>query len=226
MRMIATDLDNTLLRNDKSLSDYTMQVLRQCQAQGIKVVAATGRGIHGAEEVITPLDFDALITNNGALTFLDGELLFEHTLPLELSRAILCELEGQPAVSDIHVNSASDNIHSVRIWFETQDHDYAADFTRRYPQLHIKLFSNEDIYDIGPTTKAQAIENLAAHWGIAMRDIVAFGDDFNDVDMLQHCGTGVAVANTIDQARAAANFICASNEDDGVARWIGEHIFT
>ncbi|MCL2446614.1 MAG: HAD family hydrolase [Oscillospiraceae bacterium] len=224
MRMIATDLDGTLLRRDKTLSDYTAQVLRQCQAQGIKVVVATGRGIRGANEVIDPADFDALSVCNGALVYIDGKLVHECNLPLEDSRAILREIEGHPAVLAMREYPASDELHTTRIWFETQDHDYAADFMRRYPHLHIKLFSDVSVYDITNTTKADAIELLAAHWGIAMADVVAFGDDFNDIDMLRACGIGVAVANAIDEAKTAADHICASNEEDGVARWIVENV--
>jgi len=39
--MIITDLDNTLLRNDKTISEYTAAVLKKCQANGIKVAFAT-----------------------------------------------------------------------------------------------------------------------------------------------------------------------------------------
>jgi hypothetical protein len=244
--MIATDLDSTLLRGDKSVSAYTAEVLAQCRARGIKVVAATGRSRPALMHVIDPDIFDAQVVNNGALTYIGDEIVRECTLPLELSREILLELAQNPAVTAISARYRdqcyrstmahfSDIVHDftqplevnvTRASFTTQDHEFGVDLVRRYPQLRICRFSGEDVYDIGPATKAQAIEALAAHWGIAMRDVIAFGDDFNDVDMLRACGTGVAVANAIDKAKAAADHICASNEDDGVVKWIGEHIFT
>jgi hydroxymethylpyrimidine pyrophosphatase-like HAD family hydrolase len=55
-------------------------------------------------------------------------------------------------------------------------------------------------------------------------NIAAFGDDHNDVEMLRRCGFGVAVANAIEEAKAAAGCICGTNDNDGVANWIEERV--
>ena len=47
---------------------------------------------------------------------------------------------------------------------------------------------------------------------------------FRSVEMLRECGIGVAVANAIDEAKAAADFVCDTNDYDGVAKWIMENI--
>jgi hypothetical protein len=73
-------------------------------------------------------------------------------------------------------------------------------------------------------TKWNAIRQLAEHWDIPTANIIAFGDDWNDIEMLHHCGTGVAVANALEQAKAAANAVCASNDEDGVAQWLQQHV--
>jgi len=44
--------------------------------------------------------------------------------------------------------------------------------------------------------------------------------------MLGNCRTGVAVDNAIDEAKAAADFVCDSNDNDGVARWIEQNVLT
>jgi hydroxymethylpyrimidine pyrophosphatase-like HAD family hydrolase len=54
--------------------------------------------------------------------------------------------------------------------------------------------------------------------------VLAFGDDHNDLEMLENCGIGVAVSNGIKPARRAANFICECNDDDGVAKWIESQV--
>ena len=72
--------------------------------------------------------------------------------------------------------------------------------------------------------KAKAVKRLAERYGYDMGEIAAFGDDYNDVEMLKQCGTGVAVANAIDEAKAAADYICDTNENDGVAKWIEENL--
>lgn len=53
-----------------------------------------------------------------------------------------------------------------------------------------------------------------------LRDTVCFGDDKNDIEMLQMCGTGVAVSNAVMQVKEYADCITLSNDEDGVAHWI------
>jgi len=72
--------------------------------------------------------------------------------------------------------------------------------------------------------KSSAVKFLAEHYGYKMNEVVAFGDDYNDVEMLKECGIGVAVSNAIDEAKAAADYVCGSNDNDGVAKWIEENI--
>ena len=57
-----------------------------------------------------------------------------------------------------------------------------------------------------------------------MSDIAAFGDDFNDIEILRNCGIGVAVANECEVAKSAADYVCGSNDEDGVARWIEKNM--
>jgi hypothetical protein len=73
-------------------------------------------------------------------------------------------------------------------------------------------------------SKSNAIAALAEHWGIKSVDVVAFGDDINDIDMLQHCGIGIAMGNAVDEVKAAADYICDTNENDGIAKWIEEYV--
>ncbi|MCL2188837.1 MAG: HAD family hydrolase [Defluviitaleaceae bacterium] len=73
-------------------------------------------------------------------------------------------------------------------------------------------------------TKWAGVQVLSAKMGIPIENIVAFGDDYNDVSMLQHVGTGIAVENAISEAKAVANFICDTNDNDGVARWLEEKL--
>jgi hydroxymethylpyrimidine pyrophosphatase-like HAD family hydrolase len=65
--------------------------------------------------------------------------------------------------------------------------------------------------------KVHALSFLLDGWGYGLRDVVAFGDDINDVDLLRACGVGVAVANAFPGALAVADRVTASNEEDGVA---------
>lgn len=69
-------------------------------------------------------------------------------------------------------------------------------------------------------TKINGIKMLAEYFGISLEQIVAFGDDYNDIDMLQTCGIGVAVSNALEEVKNVADEICDSNDRDGVAVWL------
>jgi len=102
----------------------------------------------------------------------------------------------------------------------------AAKIAEPYPQVRMFAFAGETWrqYLHADANKWAAMQRLAAYWGIATAEIAAFGDDCNDMDMLRHCGTGVAVANALEEVKAIADAVCGSNDDDGPAHWIAEHI--
>jgi hydroxymethylpyrimidine pyrophosphatase-like HAD family hydrolase len=68
------------------------------------------------------------------------------------------------------------------------------------------------------------VTDLAEHWRITRSEIAAFGDDLNDIDMLNYAGISVAVGNAIDEAKASADYICGDGDDDGVAKWLEENV--
>jgi Cof subfamily protein (haloacid dehalogenase superfamily) len=69
-------------------------------------------------------------------------------------------------------------------------------------------------------SKVVALAEICRLLGVNSEDVVAFGDDVNDVEMLRWAGTGVAMANAVVEARAAADAETLSNTDDGVADFL------
>ena len=65
---------------------------------------------------------------------------------------------------------------------------------------------------------------LAEKLGISLQDIVSFGDDLNDREMLQISGMGVAVSNAVKEVKEIADDVTLSNDEDGVADWIEKNI--
>jgi hydroxymethylpyrimidine pyrophosphatase-like HAD family hydrolase len=70
--------------------------------------------------------------------------------------------------------------------------------------------------------KTHALRYLATHLGMDMADVIAIGDDINDVDMIRDAGLGIAVANAVPAVKAVAKRITLSNDEDGVAVIIEE----
>ena len=71
-------------------------------------------------------------------------------------------------------------------------------------------------------TKASGLERLCARLGITSEDVWAFGDAANDVPMIRWAAVGHAMANAVDEVKAAADRIIGSNDDDAVAAVLAE----
>ena len=86
-------------------------------------------------------------------------------------------------------------------------------------QVH--AYRSKDTYlEIAPRaiSKATALELLLKQrFDIGMHEVMAFGDNYNDIDMLQAVGMGIAVGNARDEAKAVANEITLNSIEDGVA---------
>jgi Cof subfamily protein (haloacid dehalogenase superfamily) len=66
-------------------------------------------------------------------------------------------------------------------------------------------------------SKANALAILGAKYGIPSAEMISIGDNFNDLDMIQYAGLGVAMANAPEEVKTAADLIAPSNDEDGVA---------
>ncbi len=73
-------------------------------------------------------------------------------------------------------------------------------------------------------SKAIAMERLGQYYGIKQSEMIAVGDGFNDLSMIEYAGLGVAMANSPDEVKERADYITLSNEEDGVAHVIHEFI--
>ena len=248
IKMIVTDLDGTLLRSDSSISEYTKAVFKRCQDFGIKIAYATGRG-GGIEHVAPASLFDATVTSNGVTAQIGSELVYNRPIPYLAARPILIAC-GERALkcgahtSDMHYAAfpLSDIWPSFKnfevVDFSTFEHDVqkiwvynatADDIAFINSQLSDELYMvmAMDSYAMimhKDATKAKATAELASVWGIAAHEIAAFGDDLNDVDMLSYAGVAVAMGNALPEVKAVSDHICLSNDEDGLAKWLEEHI--
>lgn len=73
-------------------------------------------------------------------------------------------------------------------------------------------------------SKAIAMEKLGEYFGIDRSEMIAVGDGYNDISMIEYAGLGVAMANSPDDVKAKADYITLSNEEDGVAHVIHKFI--
>lgn len=78
------------------------------------------------------------------------------------------------------------------------------------------------ILEIAPNhvTKATALETVASHYNVKPEHIIAFGDEENDLEMINYAGQGIAMANAIPSLKELATHVTKSNEEDGIALYL------
>lgn len=250
--MIFTDLDNTLLRSDKSISPYTVSVLEACRRKGMLIGFATARSTQAAARFITQFAPDVFIGYGGALVSSGNETIHRFDIPADISNALIQECLHTPEISSIlainesvaFTNNPSElevqdsshyqycdfcvnNHHNyLKISVVASNPDIVTHIASHYPMCDMLRYTGENLYRFAnrSAVKWNAIKAVAKHYQLDTDRFVAFGDDKNDVDMIKNCGTGVAVDNAIDEVKAVACDICPSNDDDGVAKWLERHI--
>jgi Cof subfamily protein (haloacid dehalogenase superfamily) len=251
IKMIVSDLDHTLLNNQEMISDHTAHVLKQCQQKGIQVAFATARPERATRLFQKKIQPDYIISNNGATIVSNRQSIYNRLIPNELKNQLISELISIETVTSIGVEAGDCLYTNYRgepwgiEWnavytdfkkkltvdtpkFSVECTDTAAlkPLIKKYPSLIFYANNGENWYQImhRNSTKMSGISFVAERLKINAKNIVAFGDDHNDLEMLEKCGVGVAVSNGIEAARKAANFICEKNENDGVARWLEAHV--
>lgn len=91
-------------------------------------------------------------------------------------------------------------------------------------QMHIYR-SNDTLIELAPksVSKLSAIQLLLSS-DESLSQVISFGDNYNDIEMLRHSGLGVAVENAREEVKAIANQVTLKNTEDGVADFIRQHL--
>ena len=82
----------------------------------------------------------------------------------------------------------------------------------------------EGLFTKKNVTKENAIMKITEVCGFSTDSIIAFGDDYADIGMLELCGTGVAMGNAIDEVKERADIVIGSNDEEGIADFIENEI--
>jgi HAD superfamily hydrolase (TIGR01484 family) len=241
-RLIATDLDGTLLRDDGTVSPRTDAALRRIAGGGVVVVLVTGRPPRIVRDRLGDWLASAgrhlhemVICANGALVWdpVADTIIRDWSLAPETANRILDTVRA-------HIPGLTYSLEAGLDWTHRPDgpdpitrpvnklllHDATSSLDELLLQARAAAGAEAEATISGPNwvevsaagaTKAAALAELAAELGIEPADVVAFGDMPNDLPMLVWAGHGVAVANAHDSVLAAADEVTASNQDDGVA---------
>ena len=251
VKAIIVDLDRTLLRTDKTISDYTLQVIQKCHAKGILIMAATARPERAITMYHEQVNFDAMTVMNGADVVFPGKGSGNrqgNEIPRKSAEVILqkiCEMPGiilslecgNEVYANIEIPEWNAIVFTEFPKLPTEGPIYKILASREKENIGplVEKLLPEDIYcTVANDNLVQIMNKNATKWngiqmmleacGIEAENAVYFGDDNDDMEPLKKCGTGVAVANAIDAVKEAADEVVESNDEDGVAKWIERNL--
>jgi hydroxymethylpyrimidine pyrophosphatase-like HAD family hydrolase len=72
--------------------------------------------------------------------------------------------------------------------------------------------------------KEHALKKASEHFNIPLSEIIAFGDDINDIEMLKTAGIGVAMGNAQDSVKEIADYVTETNDNEGISVWINKYL--
>jgi Cof subfamily protein (haloacid dehalogenase superfamily) len=270
LRLIAIDIDGTLLSPEFRVSETDLATLRRAHSQGIEVILVTGRRHTFALPIAQQLGFDLwLISSNGAVTrSLAGETFHRDLLPEATCRELLGvmqEFRGQTVLTFDSNRAGTIVIErldlleaSIKRWLEknmqyiqfvvpiedalTTDPVQAmfcgpvADMQRvlrvlescglpitvlrtEYPGRDLSIV---DVLNAG-CSKGHALERWANYQGITRDQVMAVGDNYNDIEMLEFAGHPFIMGNASEELRSRGWKLTRSNAESGVSAAI-EHV--
>ena len=283
IRLLALDLDGTLLDSRGQISERNRLAIENAREQGVRVAVVTGRRFRDSRPIAMDLGLDVpVISHNGALTKHAATLQTVAVLPLPLAAAHEALKVGRTAgadalLSDDHeglgvlvydhlrgdnsaaqryvawarrIHGEEEGAHAVRQVDSLEDYmDHepihlafsggCAEMDQLEETLHSELgstvkilgtkyleqdFTLLDVVNPG-ASKGAGVAAAAAELGAASDEIMAIGDNYNDLEMLLLAGTGVVMANAPLSLREIAGLHpTASNSEDGVALAIEKFI--
>lgn len=249
IKVIVFDLDDTLLNSKGFVSDRNKRALTECSLRGLKVGYITARSPRKMKEFLNGLPRDFIAYYNGASIYIGDNLIKSNLIPYEDGISFLCKVTN--VVPDIKIGAYFEpySLKNNKITDGISEFEFTGDWNRLpsadFQRFRLVLHGYEDI-DLAMFTdnnmlyqktvhntaivvhkyanKAEALKVVIQYYGISNNDVLSFGDDINDVEMLNLSGIGVAVDNAVQEAKEAADYITLSNDQDGVADYIERYL--
>ena len=245
IRLMAFDLDGTLLNAAKELTPRNRSALERAADKGIQIVPTTGRLFQAIPEEIRAFPFlRYAITINGAAVFdtLTGDNLYRAEIPLENAIGIMSYLDQFPVIYDCYKDNGGirtmrkpvpelkefllqqgGSVQKIQL-FSTDPALRTAllkELPLRFDGLSVSSSVERNVeINHKDANKGAALMGLASRLGLTRSQVMSFGDGLNDISMIREAGVGVAMQNAVEEVKSAADLITGSCEESGVAQVI------
>ena len=197
----------------------------------------------GLKEMVNP---DAVIHLNGTKITVGEKLIYEHCMNKELVHRLLDFTKGREfamgittGAEDYFINPEYVVRHDMRRWgisernFQDPEqlynmnirtlcyigHESGAKLVEEsFPEVKLPLFSSKEGADVieKAASKAEGLKRLCEYYGVPVSKTIAFGDSMNDYEIIREAGIGVAMGNSVEELKQAADYVTSSIGEDGV----------
>lgn len=247
VKYIIFDMDDTLLPSDRIIKKYTLDVLKEVQKLGHKIVINTARSKSFNQEYFDQIKPDYAILNGGSLIIdKDENVLFKKLISKEIINDLCLELLKVANTFSVYTEdalfSSDPNYHSqgaiyfdfknnklnkesLKIVVSFNDQDLAKKVAIKYGLEYVAYLDGRfGRINRKDTSKENGNVELMKLVGGSLKAAIVFGDDYGDLNMINQAGIGVLMKNARDEIKSKAKNISKyTNNEDGVARFLVEY---
>ncbi|QIQ21155.1 Cof-type HAD-IIB family hydrolase [Zophobihabitans entericus] len=256
-KLVACDMDETLLNEDKQISEQNKLAIQKARELGVQFVLASGRGFPTMQNALKTLNLHNLkheyvisfnggvITENfentilevNGISFLQAKEIvalgtnydvgmhiytlndvYVYRMDAAEKEYVTGRLDGYIELTEANIDFLSD-VQIIKVLFYNLNMDYlkqleaslsediASQYTISYSANRYIEFNQKGV------SKGTALKKLAEKLNIPVEQIIAIGDNSNDIAMIKFAGLGVSVQNGTAEVKQAANYICQANHN-------------
>jgi 5-amino-6-(5-phospho-D-ribitylamino)uracil phosphatase len=242
-RAIAIDLDGTLLDSARGIGALSLRMIERAASLGWVIIISTARPVRAIKLALPEMFRDFYwAACNGAWVLRAGEIIRRTEIPGQTARRLVAALGGQrlrvlvEAEDRMFANQAlpagwgecypleqfrDANVCKVLVDIRSPEE---LDTIRRVipPECAYVVTDGGELAQIAhqECNKLNAVKFILDREGVALSETIAFGDDNNDIELVQAVGCGVAMGNATARLKAIADHVTLTNDEDGVGRFL------
>lgn len=250
IRILASDLDGTLLNEKSKISVETAEAVKAAQDAGIRFVAATGRAWSTAHPIFQEagIEADYVLLNGAEFRTSSGKVIYQEALGREKAQKIMDYLSAVGMDFEVNTDQGDFSTNTKRCPSASEFSDFEKFWSRKPKILKCFAFSDDlllvenirenlkewkeysitssapwNIEITSPTAdKGMMLKRAAEYYQTSNEEVMVFGDGENDETMFRRFSHSCAVKNAVPMILGLAEKVIVGNQQNGVAKEINQ----